>query len=112
MIIPPQHPSTHTKALADRLQATIAEYRASQPKATDLEVHAAVQTLVSPSANAARTGTAIAATILVAIGVVFMVVASIQGAQRGRAVPWLVLGAILVPALALLGVLWKRTLDD
>jgi hypothetical protein len=71
MLIPPQIPTTpspRTRALADRLRATIAEFQRREPKVTSEEVAHALREL---QPNAARPGApplAVIATVLIALG--------------------------------------------
>lgn len=106
------HTSTRTRDLTAQLRATIDAYQLKHPKTSAEEIRAALAAVTPGTRYTKARGMAILATVLFFLGVFGAVINSVERVRDGEPVAWILLLALLAPALALVLMLWLRTQDD
>ncbi|MFN8666124.1 MAG: hypothetical protein U0164_02880 [Gemmatimonadaceae bacterium] len=117
IIIPPQttaHATARSRALADRLRATIAEFQVREPKVTKEEIAQALHDVQLPSGGrAANKRAAVLATVAgttVAIGIGLLASSAEKAGRQPSPVVVISLVVVLLSAIAAVAIKARR--DD
>lgn len=116
MIIPPQHhshPTARSRALAERLRSTIAEFRHREPKVSEEEVLQALRDAAPSSRGALHrrkaTLVAVLAGVTTAIGLALL---ASNSSNAGRPIPVTPIIAVAVVGFGLIAAIILRANND
>jgi len=107
--VPTAHPTPRSRALAERLRATIADFQVREPKVTDEEIALALRE-AQPHAPTPPQNRMISALVALAAGLVAfgLVLATLRDGRAGEAPPTIAISGVIVALLVACAVLMVR----